>query len=125
MAGQDSPSLRTLDCVRSTLRKLQKSQARDFINLLQRLGESATRSRPQQPVRQKCQRVNHSSAVLLVATDGRDVVFARNVMATEEIAAGRLIRLIPKVTLASQLARYVVYRAENSSPPKIAAFREG
>jgi LysR family glycine cleavage system transcriptional activator len=61
---------------------------------------------------------------LQTATDGRGVVVARSVMATDEVAVSRLIRLIPKVKLVSQLAHYVVYRAQSSSQLKIAAFRE-
>jgi LysR family glycine cleavage system transcriptional activator len=61
---------------------------------------------------------------LQTATDGRGVVVARSVRTTDAVVVGRLIRLNPKVKLASQRAHYVVYRAESFSLPKIVAFRK-
>jgi LysR family glycine cleavage system transcriptional activator len=62
---------------------------------------------------------------LQTTTDGRVEVVARSVMATDEVAIGRLIRLIPKAKLASQLTHYVVYRAQSSSLPKSRHFANG
>ncbi|MEZ2746199.1 hypothetical protein ACBQ16_13465 [Halopseudomonas bauzanensis] len=44
-------------------------------------------------------------------------------MAHDDLAAGRLVRLFPEISLASPLAYYVVYRLECASLPKLAAFR--
>lgn len=68
--------------------------------------------------------VNNSDAVLQAAIDGHGVALARSVLANDDVATGRLIRLFPKVNLASQLAYYIVYGAECASLPKIVAFRE-
>ncbi|MBE1160658.1 transcriptional regulator GcvA [Dyella acidiphila] len=67
--------------------------------------------------------VNNSDAVLQAAIDGHGVALARSVMAADDVAAGRLVRLFPQLSLSSQLAYYVVYRAECASLPKIVAFR--
>ena len=68
--------------------------------------------------------VNDSAAVLQAAIDGHGIVLARSVMAGDDVAAGRLIQLFPEVRLASELAYYIVYRAECASLPKLLSFRE-
>ncbi|HUQ03747.1 MAG TPA: hypothetical protein VM261_14720 [Kofleriaceae bacterium] len=45
-------------------------------------------------------------------------------MNTDDLAAGRLVRLFPEVELASRLAYYVVYRPESAALPKVVAFRD-
>lgn len=69
-------------------------------------------------------RINNSAGVLQAAIDGHGVALARSVMARDDVAAGRLVRLFPDVELTSQLAYYVVYRAEGAVLPKVAAFRD-
>ena len=69
-------------------------------------------------------RINNSAAVLQAAIDGQGVALARSVMAHDDLAAGRLVRLFPQVRLESALAYYVVYRPECIAPPKVAAFRD-
>lgn len=69
-------------------------------------------------------RINNSAAVLQAAIEGHGVALARSVMAHDDLAAGRLVRLFPEITFASPLAYYVVYRAECSSLPRLVAFRE-
>lgn len=68
--------------------------------------------------------INNSAAVLQSAIDGQGIALARGVMARDDVAAGRLIRLFPKVKFISPLAYYVVYRSECSSLPKLKAFRD-
>ncbi|UPG93859.1 transcriptional regulator GcvA [Luteibacter aegosomatissinici] len=68
--------------------------------------------------------INNSAAVLQAAIDGQGVALARSVMASDDVASGRLIRLCPTVEFASPLAYYVVYRADSASLPKLVAFRE-
>ncbi len=68
--------------------------------------------------------VNNSAAVLQAAIDGHGVALARSVMARDDIAAGRLVRLFPALTVASELGYYIVYRAGCASIPKVQAFRE-
>ena len=70
------------------------------------------------------QRINNSAAVLQAAVDGQGVALARSVMAHDDLAAGRLVRLFPQVRLDSALAYYVVYRPECIAQPKVAAFRD-
>lgn len=68
--------------------------------------------------------INNSAAVLQAAIEGHGVALARSVMARDDIAAGRLIRIFPKVKVTSSLAYYVVYRTERSSLPRLIAFRD-
>ncbi|OAF19560.1 LysR family transcriptional regulator [Bradyrhizobium neotropicale] len=69
-------------------------------------------------------RINNSAAVLQAAIDGHGVALARSIMARDDVAAGRLVRLFPKIALASALAYYVVYRPECAALPRLAAFRD-
>lgn len=69
-------------------------------------------------------RINNSAAVLQAAIEGHGVALARSVMARDDLASGRLVRLFPEVGFTSTLAYYVVYRAERSSLPRLAAFRD-
>lgn len=69
-------------------------------------------------------RINNSAAVLQAAIDGQGVALARSVMAHDDLAAGRLVRLFTQVRLESALAYYVVYRPECIAQPKVAAFRD-
>lgn len=68
--------------------------------------------------------INNSAAVLQAAIDGRGVALARSVMARDDLAAGRLVRLFPRIKFNSQLAYYVVYRPETAGLPRLAAFRD-
>jgi LysR family glycine cleavage system transcriptional activator len=69
-------------------------------------------------------RINNSAAVLQAAIDGHGVALARSVMARDDIAAGRLVRLFPEVEFASALAYYVVYRPECAGLSRLGAFRD-
>ncbi len=69
-------------------------------------------------------RINNSAAVLQAAIDGRGIALARSVMARDDLAAGRLVRLFPRVQFTSELAYYVVYRPECSGLPTLVAFRD-
>lgn len=69
-------------------------------------------------------KINNSAAVLQAAIDGHGIALARSVMAGDDLAAGRLIRLFPKIDFASPLAYYVIYRPECANLPRLAAFRE-
>lgn len=68
--------------------------------------------------------INNSAAVLQAAIDGRGVALARSVMAHDDMVAGRLVRLFPKIKFDSVLAYYVVYRPECASLPRLMAFRD-
>lgn len=68
--------------------------------------------------------INNSAAVLQAAIDGRGIALARSVMAHDDVAAGRLLRLFPAITLASGLAYHVVYRHDSASLSRVAAFRD-
>ncbi|AEE67838.1 LysR family transcriptional regulator [Bordetella pertussis] len=54
-------------------------------------------------------KINNSAAVLQAAIDGRGVALARSVMAGDDLAAGRLVRLFPDIHFDSELAYYIVY----------------
>jgi LysR family glycine cleavage system transcriptional activator len=69
-------------------------------------------------------KINNSAAVLQAAIEGHGVALARSVMAHDDLATGRVVRLFPEITFASPLAYYVVYRAECSSLPRLVAFRD-
>lgn len=74
-------------------------------------------------VRSRALKINNSAAVLQAAIDGQGVALARSVMAHDDLAAGRLVRLLPSIRLASMLSYYVVYRADCGGLPRIDAFR--
>ena len=69
-------------------------------------------------------KINNSAAVLQAAIEGQGVALARSVMAHDDVAAGRLLRLFPEIRMASKLAYYVVYRPECAALPKLAVFRD-
>jgi LysR family glycine cleavage system transcriptional activator len=69
-------------------------------------------------------RINNSAAVLQAAIDAHGIALARSVMARDDLAAGRLVRLFPKINFTSTLSYYVVYRAECASLPRLRAFRD-
>jgi LysR family transcriptional regulator, glycine cleavage system transcriptional activator len=69
-------------------------------------------------------KINSSAAVLQAAIEGQGIALARSVMARDDVASGRLVRLWPQVSVASALAYYVVYRPECASLPRLAAFRD-
>jgi LysR family glycine cleavage system transcriptional activator len=52
------------------------------------------------------------------------VALARSIMARDDLAAGRLVRLFPAVKLASDFSYYVVYRPQCATLPKLIAFRD-
>ncbi len=68
--------------------------------------------------------INNSAAVLQAAIDGQGIALARGVMARDDVAAGRLIKLFPEIKFTSPLAYYVVYQSECASLPKLKAFRD-
>lgn len=67
--------------------------------------------------------INNAAAVLQAVINGHGVALARSVMARDDIAAGRLVRLFPEIEFVSTLAYYVVYRPECAHLPKLVAFR--
>ena len=69
-------------------------------------------------------KINNSAAVLQAAIEGPGVALARSVMAHDDLAVGRLIRLFPDIAFESELAYYVVYRPECASLPRLATFRD-
>lgn len=69
-------------------------------------------------------KINNSAAVLQAAIEGQGVALARSVMARDDLAAGRLVRLFPEIKFESALAYYVVYRPECTGLPRLRAFRD-
>ncbi|WP_265087582.1 LysR substrate-binding domain-containing protein [Psychrobacter sp. NG254] len=67
--------------------------------------------------------INNSAAVLQSAIDGHGVALARSVMAKDDLAAGRLVRLFPDIYFESPLAYYVIYRPECAALPRVQAFK--
>jgi LysR family glycine cleavage system transcriptional activator len=67
-------------------------------------------------------RINNSAAVLQAAVDGQGIALARSVMACDDVKSGRLVRLLPNVTVLSPLSYYAVYREECSSKPRLMSF---
>jgi LysR family glycine cleavage system transcriptional activator len=62
--------------------------------------------------------------VLQAAMEGQGVALARSIMAHDDLASGRLVRLFPECALPSALAYYVVYPPECAELPKLLAFKE-
>lgn len=69
-------------------------------------------------------KINNSAAVLQAAIDGHGVALARSVMARDDLAAGRLVRLFPAIEFPSPLAYFVVFRPDCADLPKLQAFRQ-
>ena len=69
-------------------------------------------------------KINNSAAVLQAAIEGHGIALARSVMARDDVASGRLVRLFPNVSFASALAYYAVYRPECASLPRLRTFRD-
>ncbi len=67
-------------------------------------------------------KINNSAAVLQAAIDGQGVALARGILARDDLAAGRLLRLFPQIALRSPLAYHVVYRPECADLPRLNAF---
>ncbi len=67
--------------------------------------------------------INNSAAVLQAAIEGHGIALARSIMARDDLASGRLVRLFPDISFPSELAYYIVYRPECVSLPKLMAFR--
>lgn len=68
--------------------------------------------------------INNSAAVLQAAIDGHGVALARSVLARDDVASGRVVRLFPEIAYPSTLAYYIVYRPEAAPLPRLTAFRE-
>ena len=75
------------------------------------------------PLITKSIQINNSAAVLQSAIDGHGVALARSVMAKDDLAAGRLVRLFPDIYFESPLAYYVIYRPECAALPRVQAFK--
>lgn len=69
-------------------------------------------------------KINNSAAVLQAAAEGHGIALARSVMARDDLASGRLVRLFPEIDFVSPLAYFVVYRGECANLPRLAAFRD-
>jgi LysR family transcriptional regulator, glycine cleavage system transcriptional activator len=69
-------------------------------------------------------RINNSAAVLQAAIDGHGIALGRSVMAHDDLAARRLVRLFGGAVYPAQLAYYMVYRPETAELPRLAAFRK-
>ncbi|MBK0114066.1 MULTISPECIES: LysR substrate-binding domain-containing protein [unclassified Delftia] len=67
-------------------------------------------------------RINNAAAVLQAAVDGQGIALARSVMACDDVKSGRLIRLLPDLTVLSPLAYYAVYREESMSKATLISF---
>src|SRR5918993_2781686 len=61
-------------------------------------------------------RINNSAAVLQAAVEGQGIALARSILARDDIASGRLVRLFAEVKVPSALAYYVVYRSDRALP---------
>lgn len=69
-------------------------------------------------------KINNSAAVLQAAAEGQGIALARSVMAQDDLASGRLVRLFADIRLASPLAYYVVYREDCAGLARTVAFRD-
>ncbi|WP_046866259.1 transcriptional regulator GcvA [Microvirga massiliensis] len=68
-------------------------------------------------------RINNSAAVLQAAAEGQGIALARSILARDDIASGRLVRLFADIAVPAALAYYVVYRSDRVLAPKAEAFR--
>lgn len=68
-------------------------------------------------------RMNSAAAVLQAAIDGQGIALMRSIMAADDLAAGRLVCLFPKITCASAWSYWLIYLAESEKQAKIWAFK--
>ena len=64
-----------------------------------------------------------SAAVLQAAMDGGGIALVRSLLVAAALNAGRLVRLLPDISIPSPPA-YLVYCAESCNLPQVCAFRE-
>jgi hypothetical protein len=64
-----------------------------------------------------------SAAVLQAAMDGGGIALVRSLLVSADLKAGRLVRLLPDISIPSPPA-YLVYCAESCNLPQVCAFRE-
>lgn len=67
--------------------------------------------------------INQTAAVLQAAADGMGVALGRSVLAADDLASGRLVRLFPEISYPSELAYYLVYPKGGQSAA-LGRFRE-
>jgi len=65
-----------------------------------------------------------SAMVVTAAVEGQGVAMARRSLAIDDLAAGRLARMFPRVSVPTGRAYYVVAPRENLQRPGVAAFRD-
>lgn len=68
-------------------------------------------------------RFSHTSLALQAAVEGQGLALGSDSLASDDLAAGRLVRPF-EVTLPVNFAYYLVYPRETAERPKIAAFRD-
>ena len=68
--------------------------------------------------------ISTSAAVLQAAMDGGGIALARSLLVSDDLKAGRLVRLLPDISIPSPPAYYLVYRAESCNLPQVCASRE-
>ena len=56
--------------------------------------------------------------------DGGGIALARSLLVSDNLKAGRLVRLLPNISIPSPLAYYLVYCAESCNLPQVCASRE-
>jgi LysR family transcriptional regulator, glycine cleavage system transcriptional activator len=66
--------------------------------------------------------INASSAVIQAAINGQGVALARGILVQDDLASGRLVRLLKKIRHPIEWAYYVVYVAERESAPQVNTF---
>jgi LysR family glycine cleavage system transcriptional activator len=64
-------------------------------------------------------RINSAAGVLQAAVEGQGIALARSVMACDDVASGRLVRLLPELLVLSPLSYYAVYRPELALLPRL------
>ena len=68
--------------------------------------------------------ISTSAAVLQAVMDGDSIALARSLLVSDDLKAGRLVRLFPDISIPSPPAYYLVYCAESCNLPQVCAFRE-
>ncbi|KUE80771.1 LysR family transcriptional regulator [Aeromonas schubertii] len=69
-------------------------------------------------------KINNSAAVLQTAIEGHGIALARSVMASGDLASGRLVRLFKDIRFETPLAYYIVCRDGGGYAPRQAVFRD-
>lgn len=68
--------------------------------------------------------INASASVTQAAIDGQGIALGRNVVVSDDIEAGRLVRLFEQIRYPVGWSYFIVHPLDTANTPRVAAFKE-